>query len=190
MEYRVLGSLEVSRGDGPLPLGGPKQRALLALLLVNANRVVARGPPHRRAVGREPSRHGGEVDAGLRVALAEALARGTLLTRAPGYLLARRARRARPRAVRAARHGGTRHGSRRRRLDCCARRSRCGEVLRSPSSTSRSLERRAVGSKICGLRRSRNASRPTCCSAAMRSSSASSRRSSPRARTASVCAPS
>jgi DNA-binding SARP family transcriptional activator len=42
MEYRVLGPLEVVDGDRPLPLGGEKQRALLALLLVNANRVVSR----------------------------------------------------------------------------------------------------------------------------------------------------
>jgi DNA-binding SARP family transcriptional activator len=42
MDYRVLGPLEVRKDDGPLPLGGAKQRALLALLLLNANRVVAR----------------------------------------------------------------------------------------------------------------------------------------------------
>src|SRR5262249_10310849 len=42
VEYRLLGPLEARRGDGPLPLGGVKQRALLALLLLNANRVVAR----------------------------------------------------------------------------------------------------------------------------------------------------
>jgi hypothetical protein len=42
LEYRLLGPLEVRAGDGPLPLGGVKQRALLALLLLNANRVVAR----------------------------------------------------------------------------------------------------------------------------------------------------
>ena len=32
VEYRVLGPLEVRADDGPLPLGGEKQRALLALL--------------------------------------------------------------------------------------------------------------------------------------------------------------
>ena len=34
MEYKVLGPLEVRAGDGPLPLGGEKQRALLARLLL------------------------------------------------------------------------------------------------------------------------------------------------------------
>ena len=42
MDYRVLGPLEVLDGEGPLPLGGAKQRALLALLVHNANRVVSR----------------------------------------------------------------------------------------------------------------------------------------------------
>jgi DNA-binding SARP family transcriptional activator/Tfp pilus assembly protein PilF len=40
MRYQVLGSIELSSGDGPVRLGGPKQRAVLALLLLNANRVV------------------------------------------------------------------------------------------------------------------------------------------------------
>jgi predicted ATPase/class 3 adenylate cyclase/DNA-binding SARP family transcriptional activator len=40
IEYRILGPLEVRDGDRELPLGGGKQRALLALLLVNANRTL------------------------------------------------------------------------------------------------------------------------------------------------------
>ena len=36
MQYRILGPLEVQGDDGPLPLGGAKQRALLALLLLNS----------------------------------------------------------------------------------------------------------------------------------------------------------
>ena len=40
LEYRILGPLEVSGDQGPLILGGSKQRALLALLLLNAGRVV------------------------------------------------------------------------------------------------------------------------------------------------------
>ncbi len=40
MDFRVLGPLEVDAGDGLLPLGGPKQRAVLANLLVRANHVV------------------------------------------------------------------------------------------------------------------------------------------------------
>jgi len=42
MEFRVLGPLEVSGKNGPLRLGGAKQQAVLALLVLNANRVVSR----------------------------------------------------------------------------------------------------------------------------------------------------
>lgn len=42
LTFRILGPLEVSAGGSPLPLGGPRQRALLALLLLDANRVVSR----------------------------------------------------------------------------------------------------------------------------------------------------
>jgi DNA-binding SARP family transcriptional activator len=41
LEYRVLGPLEALRDDETLGLGGAKQRALLAILLMQANRVVA-----------------------------------------------------------------------------------------------------------------------------------------------------
>ena len=41
MQYRILGPLEVADGPRLLDLGGPKQRAVLAALLVEANRVVS-----------------------------------------------------------------------------------------------------------------------------------------------------
>ena len=40
MRFRVLGPLEVNGADGPITLGGPKQRAVLAYLLVRANDLV------------------------------------------------------------------------------------------------------------------------------------------------------
>jgi DNA-binding SARP family transcriptional activator len=40
MEFRILGPLEVVSGDGPVPPGAGKQRALLAILLLHANEVV------------------------------------------------------------------------------------------------------------------------------------------------------
>jgi len=39
--FGVLGPLEVLRSGRAVPLGGPRQRAVLALLLVEANRVVS-----------------------------------------------------------------------------------------------------------------------------------------------------
>lgn len=41
LDFRILGPLEVVGEDGPIQLGGPKQRATLAILLLNANRVVS-----------------------------------------------------------------------------------------------------------------------------------------------------
>ena len=40
MQFRVLGPVEVLDGDGPVDIGTPRQRALLARLLVDVNRVV------------------------------------------------------------------------------------------------------------------------------------------------------
>ena len=41
MEFRILGPLEMLADERALDLGGQKQRAPLALLLVEANRVVS-----------------------------------------------------------------------------------------------------------------------------------------------------
>jgi serine/threonine-protein kinase len=43
MEFRILGPLEVLGDSGPLKLGGPKQRAVLAHLILRSNRVVPAG---------------------------------------------------------------------------------------------------------------------------------------------------
>src|SRR5262250_4005486 len=40
-EFGILGPLEVRRSGRAVPLGGPRQRAVLALLLLEANRVVS-----------------------------------------------------------------------------------------------------------------------------------------------------
>jgi len=41
MEFRILGPLEVTQGNGLVELGGPRQQTVLAMLLLEANRVVA-----------------------------------------------------------------------------------------------------------------------------------------------------
>src|SRR5215813_436029 len=41
MEFRILGPLEVVEDGRPIALGGPKQRTLLALLLLTPNRPVS-----------------------------------------------------------------------------------------------------------------------------------------------------
>ena len=42
MEYRILGPLEVVEGGEPVPLGRPKERLVLAVLLLRANEFVSR----------------------------------------------------------------------------------------------------------------------------------------------------
>ena len=41
LEFRILGPLEATSPAGPVRLGGPRQRSVLALLLLEANRVVS-----------------------------------------------------------------------------------------------------------------------------------------------------
>jgi DNA-binding SARP family transcriptional activator len=42
LEFRLLGPLEARLDDQPISLGGARQRALVALLLLRANEVVSR----------------------------------------------------------------------------------------------------------------------------------------------------
>jgi len=41
MDFRVLGPLEVRSNGGVIPVGGPKQRSILALLIANAGQPVS-----------------------------------------------------------------------------------------------------------------------------------------------------
>jgi DNA-binding SARP family transcriptional activator len=41
LEFGVLGPLQMIAGGGPMPLGAPKQRAVLAMLVLNRNRPVS-----------------------------------------------------------------------------------------------------------------------------------------------------
>src|SRR4029453_8444820 len=43
MDFRILGPLQVVGDDGPLRLGGPKQHAVLAHLILRPNRIVPAG---------------------------------------------------------------------------------------------------------------------------------------------------
>jgi DNA-binding SARP family transcriptional activator len=88
LEFRALGPLEVVGENGPIRLGGPRQRATLAILLLSANRVV---PIERLAdelyAGRPPVSAVTQVQrqvSELRRALGSADA---IETRPPGYLL-------------------------------------------------------------------------------------------------------
>ena len=88
LDFRILGPLEVADDDRPVRLGGPKQRATLAILLLNANRVVS---IERLAddlyAGAAPATAVAQVQrqiSELRKALGAA---DSVVTQAPGYVL-------------------------------------------------------------------------------------------------------
>ena len=92
IEFRILGPLTVLIDGTPAAIGGPKQRALLALLLLNANRVVSRD----RLVGELfPEQSVNSADHALRnhvsrvrkVLAPAAAGEPRLVARSPGYLL-------------------------------------------------------------------------------------------------------
>jgi DNA-binding SARP family transcriptional activator len=87
VEFRILGPLEVVRDDGPLPLGGQKQRAVLALLLLNAGRVVSTDTLIDALWGETPPRTAPTSLQNFVGALRKALGAETLKTRPPGYVL-------------------------------------------------------------------------------------------------------
>jgi DNA-binding SARP family transcriptional activator len=93
MDFRVLGPVEIGSLAQENGLGTPKQRTLLGLLLLNANRIVSVsqltstlwvGSPPRSAMANIYS-----YVAGLRQLLdsAEDSGRNRLITRMPGYVL-------------------------------------------------------------------------------------------------------
>jgi YVTN family beta-propeller protein len=89
LEFRILGPLEVADGDVVVPLGGARQRALLAILLLNANEVVSSDRLIDELWG-ERSPDSGRTALQVRVSqLRKALGRAgaALLTRPPGYVL-------------------------------------------------------------------------------------------------------
>ncbi len=95
IEFRILGPLEVWREGGSLPLGGLKQRSLLALLLLQANQVVSTDRLVHELWGDEPpgtavtALHG-YVSQLRKLIEPEREAGGesrVLVTRPPGYVL-------------------------------------------------------------------------------------------------------
>ena len=89
MDYRLLGPLEASDGDTPVVFGGRKQRALLARLLLDANRTV----PVDRLIddlwGADVPDYGGQDGPDLRVAAPQgaSCSRRSHATRPPGYVI-------------------------------------------------------------------------------------------------------
>ena len=86
--FRILGPLEVLADDEePLALGGQKQRAVLALLLLRANRVVSSDFLIDTLWGENPPRTAATSLQNSISALRKVLGPDALLTRSPGYML-------------------------------------------------------------------------------------------------------
>jgi DNA-binding SARP family transcriptional activator len=86
-EFGLLGPLEIRAGDGRLPLGGPKQRALLALLLLSANQVVDRDSLVEGLWGESPPASAVKLVQLYVSQLRKLLPEGAIVTRSPGYVL-------------------------------------------------------------------------------------------------------
>src|SRR5215213_10754819 len=87
MDFRILGPTEVRVDGVPLPPAGPKQRALLALLLLNANEPV----PHASLVdglwGEDPPETAAKALQVYVSQLRRMVGRELVLTRPGGYQL-------------------------------------------------------------------------------------------------------
>src|SRR5215471_8799569 len=87
MEFRLLGPLEVREDGHVLEVGGGKPKALLAVLLLNANRVVSSDVLIESLWGERPP---GTASKALQVYISQlrkTLGRERIVTAPPGYEL-------------------------------------------------------------------------------------------------------
>ena len=86
-EFRVLGPLEVENENGPLPLGGQKQRALLALLLLHAGEALSADRIVDELWGEHPPRTATTSLQNFVSQLRKLVGSDVLVTKAHGYAL-------------------------------------------------------------------------------------------------------
>ena len=87
MEIRLLGPLDAIGAEGPLPLGPPRQKALLAVLALSAGRTVSAARIIEDLWGEDVP---GSAPKMVQIAVSQlrkALPPGLILTRGPGYVL-------------------------------------------------------------------------------------------------------
>lgn len=87
MEFRILGPVEVWEDGLPVPLGRGKQRAVLALLLLNANRIVSTDRLIDQLWDGQPPATAATALQGHISGLRKALGPDVIATRRPGYVL-------------------------------------------------------------------------------------------------------
>jgi len=87
LEFRILGPLEVADEGEPLQLSGQKQRALLALLLLDVNRIVSTDRIVDALWGETPPRTAATSLQNFVSQLRKLLGSDVLVTKPPGYQL-------------------------------------------------------------------------------------------------------
>jgi DNA-binding SARP family transcriptional activator len=87
LEYRILGPLEVMADGVPAPLGGPRQRAVLAILLAHANEAVPIGRIIDGVWAEQPPETAENIVQGYVSQLRKALGRDVIGTRGRGYAI-------------------------------------------------------------------------------------------------------
>ena len=87
IDYRVLGPLEAFDDGRQLSLGGPKQRAMLASLLLRATEVVPVGRLIDDLWGDDPPESAANIIQGYVSGLRHVIGREAIATRGRGYLL-------------------------------------------------------------------------------------------------------
>jgi YVTN family beta-propeller protein len=86
-DFRILGTFEAVGQDGPLALGGPKQQALLAVLLLHRGQPVSSSRLIEELWGEQPPPTAIKIVQGYVSNLRKVLGDGELVTRGRGYVL-------------------------------------------------------------------------------------------------------
>ena len=166
VEYRILGPLDVSVDGRAVALGGRHQRALLALLLAQANEVV---PLDRLIDGlwdEAPPETAANIVQGYVSQLRKLLGRETIVTRGRGYaLIAADGALDLQRFEQRAAAGTAEHAAGRPEAAAAELRAALARLARARRSATSPIfprcARSPCGSTSCGSRRSSAASAPT-----------------------------
>ena len=87
LEFRILGPVEVVDETGPLTLGGQRQRAVLALLLLNVGSVVSTDRIIDEVWGEQPPKAVRTALQNVVAQLRRLIGAETLVRKPPGYVL-------------------------------------------------------------------------------------------------------
>src|SRR3954470_15986019 len=87
VDFALLGSMQVRRDGVPLELGGLRQRSLLALLVLQANELVATDRLVDELWGHDPPDAAVKTVQVYVARLRKLLGAGAIVTRTPGYVL-------------------------------------------------------------------------------------------------------